>query len=120
VLPADRQVCGHDLGAESLLQGTDGGFEIGALAIEHVAEEHPRQAAVGGALPEALRLDLDPKHRVDHHDGRLDHVQRGDRVGEEAGVARRVDEVEGESGAVDVGEGSGETELALLLILIPV
>ncbi len=120
VLLAHRQLRRDDLRPEGRLQGGDGGREVGALAVEHVAEQHAGQTTVGGAAPQALGLDFDPEHRVDDHERGLDDLERGDGVGEKARVARRIDEVEREAGPVDVGEAGREAQLALLLVVVPV
>ena len=120
VLGADRQLHGDDLVAERLAQTGEAAVEVGAFAVEHVAEQDARAAGVGGALPEPLGLHLDAHHRVDHDEGRLDDAQRADRVGLEAGVAGRVDEVEREPAALNVGKRGSETELPALFVVVPV
>ena len=64
-----------DLGAERLLQSGQRVREVGALAVEHVAEEDAGEAALVGARPEPLGLDLDAEDAVDDHEGRLDDPQ---------------------------------------------
>ena len=120
VLLADRQLHGHDLRAERLLQELERVVEVGALAVEHVADDDAAEPARLGAVPEPLVLDFDAEHRVDDDERRLDDLQAGDGVGEEARVAGRVDEVEGETVAVDVRQTGREAHLALLLVVVPV
>ena len=76
VLAADRHLRGNDLRSEGLLQRLDRSVEVGALAVEHVAEEHTGEGALAGPSPQALGLHLDAEHGVDHHHGGLDDVQR--------------------------------------------
>ena len=99
---------------------TSGMAEVGALTVEHVAEEHATQAALVGTAPETLGLYLDAEDGVDHDERRLDDVQGGDGVGEEAGVAGCVDEVEGDTVALDVRQTRRQAHLALLLVVVPV
>ena len=120
MLRADGQVHGDDLLAEGLLQGGDGGVEVGPLAVQHVAEQDARQAAVFGPAPQTLGLHLDAVDAVDHHERRLYDSQGGDGVGLEAGVAGSVDQVEEDALALDVGEGGREAELAFLLVVVEV
>ena len=120
VLAADGDLDGHDLRAEGLAQALDGEREVGALAVEHVAEEDAREAAFVGARPEPLGLDLDAEDAVDDHEGRLDDPQRGDGVGEEARVAGRVEEIEAESLALDVRKAGRQAELPALLVVVVV
>jgi hypothetical protein len=51
VLGADRDLGGHHVGAEGALQRLQGAEEVGALAVEHVHEEHARQVELLGTLP---------------------------------------------------------------------
>ena len=60
VLGADRDLGGHHMGAECLLEGVERAEEVGALAVEHVDEHQAGQAIGVGAVPEALGVDLDP------------------------------------------------------------
>ena len=120
VLAADRDLDGHDLRAEGVAQVVDGDREVGALAVEHVAEQDARQATLVGARPEPLGLHLDAEHAVDDHEGGLDDAQRGDGVGEEARVAGRVEQVEAEALALDVREAGRQAELTSLLVVVVV
>ena len=120
VLAADRQLHGDDLVAEGLAQAGQAAVEVGALAVEHVAEQDAGAAGVGGARPEPFGLDLDAHHRVDHDERGLDDAQGADGVGLKAGVAGRVDEVEGEAVALHVGERRRQAELTALFVVVPV
>ena len=120
VLGADRQLHGDDLVPERLAQAGEAAVEVGALAVEHVAEQDARAAGVGGAAPEALGLDLDAHHRVDDDERGLDDAQRADGVGLKAGVAGGVDEVEREAVVLDVRQRRGQAELTALFVVVPV
>ncbi len=45
--------------------------------LQKMMRARPR---VGGPVPEALGLDFDAHHGIDHHDGGLDDAQRPDGV----------------------------------------
>ena len=47
--------------AEGGLERIEGAEEVGALAVEHVDEDEPGQAAGVGPLPEPLGVDLDAR-----------------------------------------------------------
>ena len=94
VLGADRDLGRDDVLAEGGLELVERAEEVGALAVEHVHEDHPREVELGGALPQARRRDLDAHHGVDDEDGRLADAQRAERVGDEAGLTGRVDQVD--------------------------
>ena len=109
VLGADGQLHGHDLRGRRILQAGDGSGEVGALAVQHVAEQDagPGRARSARAQRRSVWTST-PSTRVDHDERRLDHAQRGDGVGQEAGVAGGVDEVEGEAVALDVRQRPAE------------
>ena len=120
VLGADRDLGRHDVGAEGGLERVERAEEVGPLAVEHVHVDQPRHAELGGARPQALRGDLDAHHGVDHEHGRLAHAQRAERVGDERGLAGRVDEVDLDVPPVERGERGGDRHPAGLLVLLGV
>jgi hypothetical protein len=67
---------------------------VGALAVEHRHEDEPRQVELGGALPQAQRRRLDAHDGVHDEDRGLADPQRAERVGDEARLPRRVQEVD--------------------------
>ncbi len=94
VLCADRDLRRDDVRAEGALQLLQRAEEVGALAVEHVHEQHSRDVELGRARPQADRRDLDSHHGVDHEHGGLAHPQRAQGVGHEALVARGVEQVD--------------------------
>ena len=94
VLGADRDLGRDDVRAEGALERVERAEEVGPLAVEHVHEDQPREVQLGRALPQAGRRDLDAHHRVDDEDRRLAHAQRAERVGDEARLAWRVEQVD--------------------------
>jgi hypothetical protein len=94
VLRADRDLGGHGVRAEGLLELVEAAEEVGSLAVEHVHEDEAGQPELRGALPEALGADLDAHHAVDDENRALAYPQGGHGVGQEAGLAGRVDQVD--------------------------
>ena len=94
VLGADRDLGGDDVLAESGLERFERAEEVGALAVEHVDEHQPGEVELGRPLPQPVGVDLDAHHRVDHEHRGLAHAQRAERVGDEARIARGVDQVD--------------------------
>ncbi len=88
----DRDLGGHHVGAERRLQRFQRREEVSPLAVEHVHVEQARQPQLLRPLPQPLGAHLDAGDRVDHEHRALAHAQRGQRVGHEAGLARRVDQ----------------------------
>ncbi len=70
--------------AKRALERIERAEEVGALAVEHVDEDEPREVEFLGPLPEADRLDLSAHHGVDHEDRRLAHAQGAERISDEA------------------------------------
>ena len=62
MLGADRDLRGDDVVPECLLDGLERTEEVGALAVEHVHEDEPRQALLVRTLPEPVGVDLDAHH----------------------------------------------------------
>ncbi len=116
VLRADRDLGGDDVGAEGGLERVERAVEVGPLAVEHVDEDQPRQALGVGAPPEALGVHLDPGHAVDHGYRRVGDAQGGDRVGDEARLARRIDQVDLATAVLEAGQRGVDRERALLLV----
>jgi hypothetical protein len=120
VLRSDRKLDRHAALGQLLLDGCEDAEEVGALAVEHVHEDDAREAELLGAVPHARRVHLDAHHAGDDDDRPFDDAQRRDRVGLEAGVARRVDQVDLAPLPLEVGDGRGQRHLAALLVLVPV
>jgi hypothetical protein len=120
VLGADRQLDRDAAVGELLARGLEHAVEVGALAVEHVDEDDPRKLVLLGALPDARGVDLDAHDAAHDHEDSLDDAQRRVRVGLEAGVAGRVDEVDLPVLPLEVAERAGERHRSPLLVLVPV
>ena len=116
VLGADRDLGGHHVLAERLLERLEAAEEVRALAVEHVHEDEAGEAELVGALPEPVGGHLDAHHAVDHEHGALAHAQRGQRVGEEARLAGGVDEVDLAVVPAERREARRDRHLARLLV----
>ncbi len=116
LLGADRDLGGDDVRAEGRLQRVEHAEEIGPLAVEHVDEDEAGQPAGVGPAPEPLGVDLDPHHAVDDDHGRVGDPQGGDRVGDEARLPGRVDQVDLPPGVLEAGKRGVDRHPALLLV----
>ena len=106
--------------AEGALERLQGPEEVGPLAVEHVDEDEAGKAFAVSALPEPLGVDLDAHHRVhDNHRG-IDHPKRRDRVGDEARLPGRVDQVDLASVVLKRGDRGADRHLALVLVPLEV
>ena len=65
--------------------------EIGALAIEHVHEDHARELVLVGALPHARSAHLDAHDGGQNDERAFDDAERGEGIRLEARIARAVD-----------------------------
>jgi hypothetical protein len=120
VLGADRDLGGHDMGPEGLLERVQRAEEVGSLAVEHVHVDESRHVQLLRALPQPARGDLDAHHAVDDEDRGLGYAQRPERVGDEAGLAGRVDQVDLHVAPFERGERRGDGHAAGLLVLVGV
>ena len=120
VLGADRDLGGDDVRAERLLERVERAEEVGPLAVEHVHVDQPRDAQLLRALPQPARGDLDAHHAVDDEDRGLAHAQRAERVGDEAGLAGRVDQVDLDVAPLEGGQRRRDGHAAGLLVLVGV
>lgn len=77
-----------------MLERSQGLEEVGAVAVEHVDEDEPGSVKLGGARPQPARGHLDSGYGVDDEDGGLANTQSGERVGDEARLAGRVQQVD--------------------------
>ena len=68
--------------------------KAGALAVEPVDHDQPRETELVARRPDLFGLDHRAGDAVDHHRDGIGHVQRGEGVGEEIAHARRVDQVD--------------------------
>ena len=120
VLRADRQLDRHTALRQLLLDGGEHAEEVGALTVEHVHEDDAGEAELLGAVPHPRRVHLHAHHARDDDDRAFDDAKRRDRVRLEAGVARRVDQVDLAPLPLAVTERSGERHLPAVLVLLPV
>ena len=120
MLEPDRDLCGHDMRAERRLQRIQRAKEVGALAVEHVDEDQPRDVQLLGAPPEALRRNLHPHHRIDDEDRRLAYAQGTERIGDERGIAGRVEEVDAAFVPLEGVQGDADRHPPRLLVRIVV
>jgi hypothetical protein len=116
VLAADRNLRGHYVGPEGLLERVERAEEVGALAIEHVHEHEPGHAELLRAVPQPRGRDFRAHHGVHDEDRALAHAQCGDRVGDEARVTGSVNEVDLAVIPVKRGEARADRHLARLLV----
>ena len=94
VLGPDRDLGRHHVRPERLLELLERAEEVGALAIEHVDEQHARNIELCGTRPQPARRDLHAHDGVDDEHSRLAYAQRAQRIGDEARVPRRVEQVD--------------------------
>ncbi len=120
VLRADRDVHGDALRGELVLDLAQRAEEVGALTVEHVHDEHAREAQLLGELLHAGRPHLEPHHAGDDDQCSLDDAERAARLTLEGRVTGTVDEVDLPPLPLGVGERQRDRELALLLVLVRV
>ena len=117
---ADGQLNRNDRAVAGFAQRVERARQAGALAIEPVEHDEPRQAELPGGVPHFLGLDHRSGHGVDHDGGGVDHVQRGARVAQEIADARRVDEVNLVLVPLGIREAGGQRVLACDLFFVKI
>ena len=95
-------------------------IEVGALAVEHVDEQHPGEAELVRHVLHARRAHLEPHHPVDDDERALDDAKRAPCLALEARVARHVQQVDLAVLPRRVGERQRDRHPPLLLVLVPV
>jgi hypothetical protein len=120
VLGADRDLGGHHVHAERRLERLEGAVEVGALAVEHVHVDEARKPELGRPLPEAGGGHLDAHDGVDDEQRVLAHAQGPEGVGDEGGLAGRVDQVDLGVAPLEGGERRGDRHATGLLVLVGV
>ena len=94
VLRPDRDVHGDALRRELILDLAERPEEVGSLAVEHVDDEHAREAELLGELLDPRGADLEAHHAGDDDERALDDAERAARLTLERRVAGAVDEVD--------------------------
>jgi hypothetical protein len=116
LLRSDRDLGRDDVDSESRFEGLQGLEEVSPLAVEHVDEDQARETLGGCSLPQPLGMYFDAVHRVHDDDRRIHNPEGRQSVGNEAGIAWGVDQVDLSIVEVDRGNRSVDRHLALLLV----
>ena len=120
VLTPDRDLDGHRMGAEPVLEHREAPVEVGADAVHLVHVDQTRHPVLVGLPPHRLRLRLHARHRVEDGDGAVEHAERPLDFHREVHVAGRVDDVDPAVVPEAGGRGGGDGDAALLLLDHPV
>ena len=91
---ADRELERRHARPELLLELVERARERRPFPVELVDEERPREPEIARHPPHDLGLHLDALDRRHHEDGQVGGAERGGDVGDEVGVARRVEHVD--------------------------
>ena len=76
------------------MNGLQRTLEAGALAIEPVHDDEPRQAGFLGGVPRFFGLYLHARHCIDDDQSGIGDAERRARVRKKVRDARRVDEID--------------------------
>ena len=122
LLLADRQLDrNRPCGCSDSRSDCERALEAGALAIEPVEHDEPRQAELVGRLPRPSRsAPSTPATASTTTSGGVGDVQRRARVAEEVADARRVDQVDLLLVPLGVGEAGRQRVLAGDLLLVEI
>ena len=117
-LTADRDRDRDATSREALLHRCERALEARTLAVELADEDDPGERDLVAAAPQPAGHDLDAHHAVDREQTALDHPQRAERVGHEARVAGRVEQVELAALPVGVPERARDRHRAAALVVV--
>ena len=119
-LAAHRQVDRHRRAAEVFLHARQGALKIGALAIQLVHHNRPRQFVVFGECPDLFGLHFHSRHPVHHHDRGVGSHQGAARIVNKNVVTRCIQEVD--LGLLPLGHGDGgrDRDFALDFLLVKI
>ena len=120
LLAADRDRDRDAARRELLLDRLERGGEVGAVAVEVVDEDDARLLELVAAAPQPRGHDLDARHARDREERALHDPQRAERVGHEARIAGRVEDVELVALVLGVQERARDRHGAPLLVLVVV
>ena len=93
-LLADRNLDGHGLTAEELLDRLERPVEAGVLPVHLADDDDSGKPVLFEHLPDLFRADLDPGHGVDEDGRAVDGAQAGPGVPEEVAVSGGIDDVD--------------------------
>ncbi len=94
--------------------------EIDVLGVHLGDDDHPTQARLAGFLEHPASVHFDAGVGVDADGGGFDGPHRADRLADEIGIARRVDQIEMLAGVVEVHQGRFDRVLVVLFFFVEV
>ena len=104
-------------GRQAPHQLPDDASVIGTGTVDLVDEDQGRDAEALERPEQQRRLRLDALDRRDHEDGAVEHAEDAFDLGDEVGVARRVDQVDREVADQERGDRGPDRDAALALEL---
>ena len=104
--------------AETRVQLRHDGVEVGVLAIDVVDEYRARKAHPLGLAPQLRGHDLRPGHGIDDEERHFSGLHGGQRVADEIGMARRVEQVDLVIMIRNGRDGRPQRELAANFLLV--
>ena len=117
---AGGQVDRQALAAKCFTNLLDQRFEFNVVRVDFVDHDHAAAPGVLGALHHATRNHLDARRRADHHRHGFDRGQHAQRVTDEVGEPRCVDQVYVLALMVDAYDRGREAVLVFLFFLLEI
>ena len=94
--------------------------KIDVLGIHLADDNHPSQSRLAGLLEHPARVHFDAGMGVDDDRRGFDGPQRADRLADEIGIARRVDQIEMLAGVVEMHQGGFDRILVVLFLIVEI
>ena len=111
---------GNGGAAEVSLDAFQGALEVGAFAVELVDDDGARQLEIFGEAPHLFGLRFDAGHAVHQHQRGVGGDQGGARVVNKDVEAGRIEEVDLGLLPLGHGDGGGDGDFALDLLLVEI
>src|SRR5206468_12646628 len=106
--------------AEMLADLGENLVEIGLLFIEGVEDYHFGDAVEGGVFPDRIRADSDAVVGMDDDESEVRHAEGAQAFADEIGIPRAIEHIEFFAEPIEMHEGGGDGNLAVLLVLVVV
>ena len=111
---SDGQVHRHAGVTEGLADRVNQSFEVDIFEVALGDNDHPSQTGRPGEVEGSPRIHFDSGCAAQRDDGRFDAPQAADRLSDEIGIARRVDDIDVLAAVFEVNQGRGDRVLMVL------
>ena len=117
---AQRNIQRNASFAPQILNIADELGEIDVLRIHLADDNHSPQPRLAGLLKYSARVHFDAGMGVDDNRRRFHRPHRAQRLADEIGIARRIDQIEMLAGVVEMHQGGFDRILVVLFLFVEI